>query len=189
MNKIENLNKYDDIKLSEIKYGLEAIYLNISRFLVYFTVNAILGIFWESLLFFLFYLPLRSFSFGFHAKNSISCWILSGIAFIGLPYLSTLITFNFILKLLIVMYSLIIYTIFSPSDTPKRPIINSQYRLKLKLFTLFFVLSYCIIILLIDSSLINIISLVLIHQSILITPLIYKLFNVSYNNYLYRQLN
>ena len=105
MNKIKNLNKYDDIKLSEIRYGLEAIYLNVSRFLVFFTINTILDIFWESLLFFIFYVPLRSFSFGFHAKNSLTCWILSSIAFIGLPYLSTVISLNFIIKIFAVIFS------------------------------------------------------------------------------------
>ena len=137
MNKIKNLNKYDDIKLSEIRYGLEAIYLNVSRFLVFFTINTILDIFWESLLFFIFYVPLRSFSFGFHAKNSLTCWILSSIAFIGLPYLSTVISFNFIIKIFAVIFSLIIYVIYSPADTPKRPITSEKYRTKLKLYTMF----------------------------------------------------
>ena len=189
MNKIKNLNKYDDIKLSEIRYGLEAIYLNVSRFLVFFTINTILDIFWESLLFFIFYVPLRSFRFGFHAKNSLTCWILSSIAFIGLPYLSTVISLNFIIKIFAVIFSLIIYVIYSPADTPKRPITSEKYRTKLKLYTMFFVLIYSLLILLIDSDITTIIALALIHQSILITPLIYKIFNVSYNNYLYCQLN
>ena len=68
MNSIVKENKYDEIKLREIKYGLEAIYLNISKLIVYFIINAFLGTFKVGILFLAFYVPLRSFSYGFHAK-------------------------------------------------------------------------------------------------------------------------
>lgn len=189
MKSIEKNNKYDEIKLQEIKYGLEAIYLNISKFIVYFTINAILGTFLEGIIFLILYIPLRSFSFGFHAKNSLTCWILSAIGFVIIPYISTIVTFNFISKIIIIIYSLTIYLLFSPADTPARPIINKEYRLKLKKYTLITVMIYCILIILIELNITNLIILALIYQSIMITPYFYKIFKVSYNNYLSYGLN
>ena len=189
MSKIKKENKYNNIKLQEIKYGLEAIYLNVSKFIVYFIINAFLGIFIEGILFFLFYIPLRSFSFGFHAKNSLTCWILSAIAFIGIPYISTLITFNFLLKFIIIIYSIVIYFLYSPADTPAKPIINKQYRLKLKKISLTFVILYSLFIIFIGNFITNLLILALIYQGFMITPIFYRLFNIQYNNYLNYGLN
>ncbi|MDD2505187.1 MAG: accessory gene regulator B family protein [Bacilli bacterium] len=188
MNLICKQNKYNEIKLQEIKYGLEAIYLNVSKFIVFFTINAFFGIFKESLLFLLFYVPLRSFSFGFHAKKSITCWILSAIAFIGFPYLATLISFSMITKILVIIYSIFIFYIYSPADTPNRPIIDKKYRLKIKTNTMIFVIIYSFLLFLaIDFA--SLIALALIYQSLMISPYFYKLFNLRYNNYLYYGLN
>lgn len=189
MDKIKKENKYDETKLQEIKYGLEAIYLNVSKLIVYFLINYYLGILKESIIFFLLYIPLRSFSFGFHAKTSRTCWILSGIAFVGLPLVGTIINFNITLKIIVVIYSLIVYTKYSPADTPSRPIINKKYRLKLKVLTLMVVLIYSIILIFNNSLIINLMILALIHQSVLISPYFYKLFDLKYNNYLNYGLN
>lgn len=189
MNLVKKENKYDDIKLQEIRYGLEAIYLNVSKFIVYFIINAFLGTFIYGLLFLIFYIPLRSFSFGFHAKNSLTCWLLSGFAFIGIPYISTIISFDIYTKLILIISSFIIYYLYSPADTPSRPIINKKLRLKLKTFTIITIILYSIGILSINSIFTNLIMLVTIYQSILISPFFYKIFKIQYNNYLYYGLN
>lgn len=189
MNLIIKENKYDKVKLQEIKYGLEAIYLNVSKFIIYFTINSFLGIFKEGLLFLLFYIPLRSFSYGFHAKTSLTCWILSGVYFIILPYVATLINFNIYYKLIIILFSLIIYYLYSPADTSARPIISKKRRLLLKSLTMMIVIIYSLIIILNNHYIVNIIILALLFQSILISPLFYKIFKLRYNNYLYYGLN
>ncbi|MDD4188383.1 MAG: accessory gene regulator B family protein [Bacilli bacterium] len=189
MNSIIKENKYDEIKLQEIRYGLEALYLNISKLTVYFIINAFLGIFKEGLLFLLFYVPLRSFSYGFHAKSSLVCWLLSGVSFVILPYIATIINLNIYFKFGIILFSLIIYYLYSPADTSARPIINKKRRLILKILTLVIAIIYSLIIILNNNSIINIIAFALLYQSILITPIFYKLFKMRYNNYLYYGLN
>ncbi len=189
MNVIKKDNLYDDIKLEEIKYGLTAVYLNLSKFIVFFTINALFGIFKEGLLFLVFYIPLRSFSYGFHAKSSLTCWVLSAITFIILPLLSTLLTLNLYIKIIFIIYCLVIYYLYSPADTPSRPIINKKLRLKLKLSSIIIVIIYSIIIISFNNTYTNLMIIAMIYQSIMITPVFYKIFGVKYNNYLYYGLN
>lgn len=189
MNVIKKDNLYDDIKLEEIKYGLTAVYLNLSKFIVFFTINALFGIFKEGLLFLVFYIPLRSFSYGFHAKSSLTCWVLSAITFIILPLLSTLLTLNLYIKIIFIIYCLVIYYLYSPADTPSRPIINKKLRLKLKLSSIIIVIIYSIIIISFNNTYTNLMIIAMLYQSIMITPIFYKIFGVKYNNYLYYGLN
>ena len=189
MNVIKKDNSYDDIKLEEIKYGLTAVYLNLSKFIVFFTINALFGIFKEGLLFLVFYIPLRSFSYGFHAKSSLTCWVLSAITFIILPLLSTLLTLNLYIKIIFIIYCLVIYYLYSPADTPSRPIINKKLRLKLKLSSIIIIIIYSIIIISFNNTYTNLMIIAMIYQSIMITPVFYKIFGVKYNNYLYYGLN
>lgn len=189
MNVIKKDNLYDDIKLEEIKYGLTAVYLNLSKFIVFFTINALFGIFKEGLLFLVFYIPLRSFSYGFHAKSSLTCWVLSAITFIILPLLSTLLTLNLYIKIIFIIYCLVIYYLYSPADTPSRPIINKKLRLKLKLSSIIIIIIYSIIIISFNNTYTNLMIIAMLYQSIMITPIFYKIFGVKYNNYLYYGLN
>ncbi len=186
---ITKKNHYDDQKLKEIKYGLEALYITISRTLIFLIINILLGTLKEFLLFFFIYIPLRSFSFGFHAKTSSICWIISSISFIGIPLISTLISINFYLKVFLSLVFLIIFYLYSPADTHKRPIVNRNLRRKLKFSSIILILFYNTIFLIFDSNVTNIIILSLLYQSIIISPPIYKIFHASYNNYLRYGLN
>ena len=70
-NAINIINKkynYDDIKIEKLRYGLEGIYLTITKAIVIFSIALILGIFKELLVFLLFFNILRFSAFGIHAK-------------------------------------------------------------------------------------------------------------------------
>ena len=188
MQKISQKNMHDEIKLQEIKYGLEAIYLNLSKFIVFFTINAILGNFILGLLFFVFFGPIKSTSYGFHAKTSFQCWIISAIGFIGLPLLANYINFNIHIKIILIFLALISFYLWAPADTPKRPLVNKKKRIILKIGSLLITLIYSVLIIF-YNQLAPIIILVLFYQIILINPLTYFIFNIQYNNYLYYKLN
>jgi len=177
-----------EIQCQEIRYGLEAIYLNISKFIVFFIVNAILRNFITSLLFLCFFIPIKSASYGFHAKTSLQCWLMSGIGFVGLPLLTHHLYFNFYVKIIFIIYFILIFAACSPADTPKKPIISKKLRLKLKLSSLIIVFAYAILILA-NSRFTNVIILAMLFQSLLISPLTYFVFNTQYNNYLHYKVN
>lgn len=77
---------YDSSKLDEIRYGLEAIYLSLTKVVAILLVSLLLGLFKEAVILLFFFNGLRSFAFGIHATKSWMCWIASSLLFIGLPY-------------------------------------------------------------------------------------------------------
>ena len=81
-------NKYNDEKIAEIRYGLEAIYLTITKVIIIWTIAILLNIFKEMIILMLLYNLLRMTGFGIHAKKSWMCLISSSIIFLGCPFLA-----------------------------------------------------------------------------------------------------
>ena len=103
MNSIKKKNKYDDIKLKEIKYGLEGIYLTITKLVVIAILAAILGIFKEMVIYICLYNIVRTPSFGLHATKSWICLLSSSILFIGIPFICIYLTIPIIYKIIILI--------------------------------------------------------------------------------------
>ena len=78
---------YNDDELEMVKYGLEGLYLTITKLVVIIGMSLLLKIFWEVISILLLFNIIRYFGFGIHAKRSIECLITSLIFFIGIPYL------------------------------------------------------------------------------------------------------
>ena len=74
---------YDSVKMNEIKYGLEAVYLSLTKVFVILLITLLLGVFKEAVLLLLFFNGLRTVAFGIHASKSWMCWVSSSILFIG----------------------------------------------------------------------------------------------------------
>ena len=69
---MQNISKnynYDEIKLKEIRYGIETIYLTITKLIILIIISLLIGTFKELLFFILFYSIIRSVGFGLHAKS------------------------------------------------------------------------------------------------------------------------
>lgn len=184
INLIQKENKYDDIKLQEIRYGISALYIIISRSLFYLFISLLLGIFQEFVIFFISYVIIRSFSFGLHAKSSLGCLIVSSIAFVGIPLIADMLILNIFIKIIFSIYFFVTFLLYSPADTPKRSLINQTKRNKLKKFSLITILIYIIGIFTLNDIYSNILILVLFYQSLLISPFLYKITNTNYKNYL-----
>lgn len=184
MNQIKIYNNFDDIKLQEIKYGLETVYLTIIKTIVFILLAILLKTIKGLLLFMLFYGIIRLTGFGVHAKKSIHCWISSILIFLIIPILIKYITINNYILYIISLISIIILAIYAPADTPKRPLINKKKRIIYKVLTILISIGYLITITLIkDKLIINSLFYSLLLECFLVTPLIYKLFGVSYKNY------
>ncbi len=175
---------YDDIKIKEIKYGLESIYLTIVKLIVIIILSIFIHAFKELCLFFMGYGLLRSTGFGLHAKKSWECWIFSIIIFLLIPYLiKTLqINNNYLLIGSLLLLPLII--IYAPSDTEKRPLIHKNKRIIYKTITSTITLIYILIIIFMKNiyySKLLFFSILL--ETILVLPISYKLLGLKYNNY------
>lgn len=185
MNIVNYKNEYDEEKLAIIKYGLEGLYMQISKIVVIMIISAILGIFKEMVIFLLIYNVIRTTSFGLHATKSWICLLSSTLIFIGFPIICKYLVISKYIKLVINI--IVIGFIFknSPADTYKRPIINPKRRLFYKYISTFIVIIFAYLSILISDNFIsNCFVLAPLVQSFMIAPTIYKLFGLSYNNYL-----
>ena len=196
MTNISNNTNYSEEKLEEIAYGLEAIYLTITKMVVLFAISIILGIVKDFLLVLIFYNLIRVNAFGIHASKSIHCLIMSFILFIGGALLCKYVN---ITQIIIIstsilpttspfgdttLLSIICLLLCAPSDTHKRPLINKRKRNKYKMLSVLAGIIYLILIIVLkDNSIVNYIWLGLIEATLMILPVTYKIFNQPYNNY------
>ncbi len=175
---------YDDDKLDEIRYGLEAIYLSLSKTIVILLVTLILGIFKEAVIVLLFFNFLRMFAFGIHAKKSWQCWISSSIMFIGIPYLCIYTELSNIYYYILIGFSVLNFLLYAPADTVKRPLVKKHRRIKFKVLTLIVSLIYIILFFNTNDIFIkNTIVYTMLLEVVLIHPLTYRVFKLPYKNY------
>jgi len=185
MNYIRKKTNYEDIKLKEIEYGLVGIYLLISKLIVIFLLAYILGIFNEMIIYMLIYNLLRLTSFGLHATKSWICLIASTILFIGIPYLSIHLNISLQIKLVIGIIGTLFMIKNAPADTKKRPIVNKKRRKIYKFISAFLTLLYGFLSMYIKNNFIsNCLVFAIIMQNCMISPTIYKIFKLPYNNYI-----
>lgn len=184
MSFIKKNYSYNEEKLAEIKYGLEAIYILISKSIVILTSAFILGIFKEVVIFTLSYSLIRLFSFGLHATKSWICLVSSLIIFITIPFICKYLNINIYLKSIINCISIIMIFKNAPADTYKRPIVNKKRRERYKfLSTIIAILMATVSIITKMNFLSNCLLFATIVQNFMISPYIYKLFKLPYNNY------
>lgn len=185
MNNITKYYDYDNTKISEIKYGIESLYLTITKTIIIFIISFILNITKELMLLFAFYSLIRLTGFGVHAKKSWHCWLTSLITFVLIPLLIKYVVINE--QVIIINY--IIFTLlllkYAPADTEKRPLINKKKRIKYKVLTILLVISYLIYSLVNKDNItiINTLYFSILLETLLVLPCTYKLFGVKYNNY------
>ncbi len=182
--------KYTNEKLDEIMYGVEGIYLTVTKTIIIFTLAFLLGIFKELFFLLLAFNIIRLFAFGMHANKSWICLTFSSILFIGGAFLCKYIVIPENILYILYLMVFIMVLLFSPADTVKRPLLKRKKRIKFKILSLITVIIYFIISLLINNNLIiNYLIIGLIIECILISPITYKVFHMPYKNYLNYGLN
>lgn len=170
--------------IDKIKYGLEGLYLTITKLIFIIIVSIILGIWKETLLLILIFNGIRLTSFGVHAKRSIDCLISSTLFFILFPILCIKLTIPLIVKIILFIPLTVLIGIFAPADTEKRPLINKKKRKIYKMLSIMISIIYMTIAIVIkDNTLSNCFIFAIVIQIIIMLPITYKIFGVSYNNY------
>lgn len=170
--------------IDKIKYGLEGLYLTITKLIFIIIVSIILGIWKETLLLILIFNGIRLTAFGVHAKRSIDCLISSTLFFILFPIICIKLTIPLIVKIILFIPLTVLIGIFAPADTEKRPLINKKKRKIYKMLSIMISIIYMTIAIVIkDNTLSNCFIFAIVIQIIIMLPITYKLFGVSYNNY------
>lgn len=176
--------EYNDSKMDEIRYGLESIYLSLTKVVVILFITLLLGIFKEAVIVLLLFNGLRTTAFGIHATKSWMCWVSSSILFIGIPYLCIYLDIPNIVHYIIISLSIICFLLYAPADTKKRPLVRKNRRIKFKILTL--VVSFIYLLIFFNTRNVfikNVIACTMMLEAVLIHPLTYKVFNLPYKNY------
>jgi len=185
--KYPNYNK-DNLEI--IEYGLESLYLTISKVIVIITLSLILGIFKKVILILIFYNIIRFTSFGLHAKKSWHCLLISTTMFIGGVYLCEYTVLSLFSKCILSIICICLIARFAPADTEKRPLINRKKRLKYKVISIITSGIFSILIVVFDQHIIsNYLLFGMIFATFMILPISYKIFNLPYDNYKRYKLN
>ena len=177
----ENLNEAEREKL---QYGLEGLYMTITKLVVIFLIALLLGFIKEFIITLIFFNIIRFPGFGFHASKSIVCLISSTILILGLPYLFTNIEVDLTIKIVLCIISVIAFIICAPADTWKRPLTNKKKRIIRKVSACSLAIIYSVLIIVFNGMEIsNLLMAALLIETILISPIMYLIFKEPYRNY------
>lgn len=184
MELITNNKQYSKDEIEVMMYGLETIYLLITKMVVIFLTAYLLGIFKEMLLILITYNIIRSQAFGIHASKSIYCLISSLIMFVGGAFICKYLVLPFGVIISIALICNVCLLLYAPADTYKRPLINIKKRKKFKLLSFSFGIIYTILIVIFRNySIVNYLLFGMIEAVIMILPITYMTFKLPYNNY------
>ena len=181
---VKQYPKYSKDKIDEIMYGVEGIYLTITKTIIISLIALILGVFKELIFLLISFNFIRLFAFGMHANKSWICLLFSSTLFLGGAYLCKILIIpkNILITLFLIV--LLIISIYAPSDTVKRPLIKKKRRIIFKILSMTVVIIYFILTLIIKNNLfINAVIIGLIIECILILPTTYMIFKMPYKNY------
>lgn len=174
--------EWDEESLEKIRYGLEGIYLTIVKLVILLALAIILNIERLFLINLVFFNILRFFAFGVHARNSTQCLITSTVMFIIFPILSTSIDFPLPVQIIIASICVLLFLLYAPADTHKRPQKNRKKRQTRKAFAVTIAIVYVLLIIML-KDLSQIILCSLMTETIGILPITYHILGVSYKNH------
>lgn len=178
-----NANKeWDEENLEKIRYGLEGIYLTIVKLVILMALAIILNVEMLFLINLVFFNILRFFAFGVHARNSTQCLITSTVMFIIFPILSTSIDFPLPVQIIIASICVLLFLLYAPADTHKRPQKNKKKRQIRKAFAVTISIVYVFLIIML-KGLSQIILCSLMTETIMILPITYRILGVPYKNH------
>ncbi len=175
---------YSEEDIEKLKYGLEGIYLTITKFIIIGLLAFFLGILKETVLVLIIFNIIRYPAFGFHANKSSTCLFFSIFVFIGLTYLVLHSHYSYEVQFGVCLLCLFSFIFFAPADTPKRPLTNQKKRHIRKMCSIACAIVYIVIILLFKETLVTkLVFTSLIIETIMINPITYKIFHQTFNNY------
>ena len=173
-----------DEEKEELEYGLEGLYMTITKLVIIFLIAFLLGFIKEFFITLILFNIIRFPGFGFHASKSIVCLISSTLLILGLPYIFITFNINLTIKIVLCVISIITFIICAPADTYKRPLTNKRKRLIRKLCATSLAVIYSIFIIVFNGNDISdLLMASLLIETVLISPIMYLIFKEPYRNY------
>ena len=181
----------DDERSEIINYGLQLLIGEIPKMLITLLFSYILGILKLTIIMVLILMPFRAFSGGFHLHTHIGCIISTTMYYCGIPKISIFTYFNNQTKIIFVLcaliFGIIIIKKYAPADTENVPILQEKTRKQKKILSyITYTLGLIIALIIKDNVISNIIIFGYLTQTMMITPLAYK---ITKNKYGYEVYN
>lgn len=181
---IKRKKTISELEEKKLRYGLEGFYNLATKTVVLLILAIILDLIPELLLLTAIYSTLRMYGFGIHMKTSLQCWFTTVPIYIGGCLLIKYFVFTDSFNYLIWIFGFLSFLFFAPADTPARPLIRRNKRIRAKVLAMVIFVCYFVLFSFTnDTILSNTIVYAVIIESISINPLTYKLFHTSFNNY------
>lgn len=180
----------DDERAEIINYGIHLIIGEFPKIFLVLIISYLLGILKYTILMVIMLLPYRACSGGFHLKTHIGCIISTTLYYCGVPKISNYFVFynhtKLIFILSVLIFGMIIITRYAPADTENIPILRKKERKQKKILSyIFFIVGLLIAIIINNNQISNILIFGNLAQSIMITPLAYKLTKNKYGYEVY----
>jgi accessory gene regulator B len=184
LNFIKDNTSVSEEDLEKIYYGIQVILLTISKDILLLITAYLLGVLKYTIIAVIVFGILRTFASGVHAKSTLPCIIFSFTSFLGNVYLSLDLSLNTISKSILFAISFILILLYAPGDTEERPLVSKKLRRNLKIKSIIVVITFYIVTLLIKSNIYsNLITFSILEESLIITPMVYKLLGKKHDNY------
>jgi accessory gene regulator B len=184
LNFMKNNTPIPEEDSEKLYYGLQVIMMDTSKTILLLITAYLLGILNYTVIAFISFATLRSFASGVHANSTLQCMISNYILFLGNVYLSLNFSINILIQSIIFIISFILVFIYAPGDSEERPLVSKKLRKRLQITSLTIIIIFYIIILLIKNNIYtNLITYSILEASLIITPIVYKLFGKKTNNY------
>lgn len=186
----KEMPEVDDEKAEVINYGIHLIIGEIPKILLVLLISYLLGVFKYTLIMVLMLLPYRACSGGFHLKTHIGCIVSTTLFYCGVPKISNYFIFYNPLKLILIIaiwiFGIIMISKYAPADTENVPILRKSERKQKKILSYIFLTAGLLSGMIIKNNVIsNILILGNLIQTMMITPIAYKLTNNKYGYEVY----
>mgnify|MGYP004502762303 FL=1 len=188
----EEMPDVDEKRAEAINYGLQIIIGEVPKMFITLAVAYLLGVLKLTLVMVILLLPYRAFSGGFHLKTHIGCIVSTTIYYCGVAKISEYIFLYNPTKLIFILsvwiFGVIMISLYAPADTENVPILRKKERKQKKILSyISFTLGLIVAAIITNNSVANILILGSLLQSIMITPVAYKLTNNKYGYKVYRE--
>lgn len=166
-----------DTRVAELEYGFLALYLTATKFAIILLLAWWLKLLPEMLTVMATFAAVRTWAGGVHAESSLACLITTSIIYFGVAVAANYFLIPTYLLLFMALIALVLFYYYAPADHANKPIRSEKHRSKLKQRTLLFSIFCIILSFLIPIGLRDAIILSVFVESLMITPIAYKITN------------
>lgn len=128
-------------------YGFEQSFLMLLNIMTTIVVGLIFNVLWQSIVFLLAYIPLRSYAGGYHARTQLRCYLLSIAIMVTFALMIKYISWNELSIMLLTLISCGVILMLAPIADNNKPLDSEEikvYRNRTRIILLFEVFIICV---------------------------------------------